>query len=136
MKVWLLIVWCVALLSLSSSLHAAAASATALADNAVVSSTSVVWDTLDSNGNGNGFITAKQATNGDWTWERYERQADGTHTKVDAGTATLSSSNPIVYTWTSTETSHVGEAWINAGDTTGEWEDKTAETTTNTEKAS
>ncbi len=136
MKVWLLIVWCIALLGLSKSLHAAAAPATALADNAVVSSTTVVWDTLDSNGTGNGFITAKQATNGDWTWERYERQADGTHTKVDAGAATLSSSNPIVYSWTSTETSHVGEARINADGTTGEWEDKTAATTTNIKKAS
>ncbi len=126
LKAWLLIVWCVALLSLLSSLHAAAASASALANNAVVSSTTVVCDTFDSIGDGNGFITAKQATNGDWTWERLERQAHGGHTKVD----------PIVYRWTSSETSHVGEAWINAGDTTGEWEDKTAETTTNTEKAS
>ncbi len=87
----------------------------------MVSSTTVVWDTLDSNSRSQGLVTAKQATN-------------GAHAKVYARAATVSSSNPIVYRWTSTETSRVAEAGIDAGGTTGEWEDKTAETTTNTKK--
>lgn len=133
----LLLVWLAsARPALANEISRSTAIAVAECEPTLAVSTTVVWDTVDANGKGTGFITAKQGPNGDWTWERYAKQPDGTHKKVDSGTATLTSSNPIEYAWTSNETEHTGTAKIDEGGSTGKWTNTTTGESVDIKKAS